>query len=74
MKLDPEKSNKKYGGSDDRKDNCMCYHSDKGAMGEHSSAWLQPSPPTKMTDRMTQRGVGLGSATCCVIVANRRLI
>lgn len=27
----------------------------KDDMGEHSSAWLQPSPPTKMTDRTTQR-------------------
>lgn len=30
MKLDPEKGKKKYGGSDARKDNCVCYYSDKG--------------------------------------------
>lgn len=25
MKLGPEKGNKKYGGSDAKKDNCVCY-------------------------------------------------
>lgn len=46
----------------------------KDDIGGHSSAFLQPSPPTKMTYGMTQRGVGLGSATCYMVVANLRLI
>lgn len=46
----------------------------KDDIGVHASVFLQPSPPTEMTYRMTQRGVGLGSATCYMIVANLRLI